>query len=210
MLAARGRDTRPPGACITRRRKRGRVHLENSNDGAPTATMRPMRRESITAPRLILDDTAPKPARRVAKRPRSGTTLLGWIGLAFVCVGAVDVAFAWVPLGFGSPEWQFGTVLASLNGLPLPALGLTLVMTAGLADGSRRTARGAAVALVALALFVLASGFLFVAAIPLALHNASGRIGTEKAVLRGVALVLLYPAAFGAIAIRGWRLADSP
>ena len=169
-----------------------------------------MRGDSVAAPRLILDDAPPpKRVRRVAGSHRSGTTLLGWIGLAFVCVGVVDVALAWIPLGFGSAEWEFGTVLATLNGLPLPALGLTLVMTAALADGSRRTARGAVIALAGLGVFVLATGFLFATAIPLALRSAIStpvRVGTEKAILKGLALVLLYPAAFGAIAVRGWRL----
>jgi hypothetical protein len=163
------------------------------------------------APRLILDGAPPKRVRRPKVSQHSGTTLLGWIGLAFVCVGVVDVGLAWVPSGFGSPEREFGTMLAMLNGLPLPALGLTLVMTAALADGYARVARAAALALVGLAALVVVGAFVFATAIPLALRNAVGtsvRVGTEKAVLKGMALALLYPTACVAIAIRGWRLAE--
>jgi hypothetical protein len=53
-----------------------------------------------------------------------GWYLLGWIGLAFALVGGFDLALIWIPLGFGNPEWEFGTVSATLDGLPVTTLGL--------------------------------------------------------------------------------------
>jgi hypothetical protein len=54
--------------------------------------------------------------------------VLGWIGLAFLVVGGSDFALVWFPLNFGNPEWEFGTVTQSFNGLPILLLGLGLLV----------------------------------------------------------------------------------
>jgi hypothetical protein len=56
--------------------------------------------------------------------------VLGWIGLVFLVVGGSDFLFTWIPLNLGVPEWEFGTVTQSFNGLPILLLGLGLLTTA--------------------------------------------------------------------------------
>src|SRR5687767_11526069 len=83
---------------------------------------------TMAAPRILVKNADLDRSLRVL---RSGDTeavwpLLGLIGLAFTVIGAVDIALAWYPSALGSAEWEFGTIGATLNGLPLPALGLFL------------------------------------------------------------------------------------
>ena len=44
--------------------------------------------------------------------------LLGWLGFALFVVGGADFLLTWFPERFGNPEWEFGTITASLNAMP--------------------------------------------------------------------------------------------
>ena len=57
--------------------------------------------------------------------------LLYWIGFAFVVMGGTDITLAWYPAPFGNPEWEFGAISATLNGLALPTLGFYLLLCSG-------------------------------------------------------------------------------
>jgi len=46
------------------------------------------------------------------------------------------LALLWYPLQFGSADWEFGTISAYLNGMPLGTLGLALLAAGAIgADG---------------------------------------------------------------------------
>jgi hypothetical protein len=62
--------------------------------------------------------------------------VLAGLGGAFAIVALFDVALTFVPLGFGSAEWEFATATAVMNNLPLAVVGIGLLAVAGL---GRRT-----------------------------------------------------------------------
>ncbi len=76
--------------------------------------------------RLVLPGSGTRPAGAV-RAPAGAWTLLAIAGWGFFLIGLMDVAFVWYPTAFGNGGWEFGSVTAALNGLPLPALGLALI-----------------------------------------------------------------------------------
>jgi hypothetical protein len=151
--------------------------------------------------------TERRPAPLVAD-PDHAWSALGWVGLAFVIVGMVDLVLAWYPHALGSPEWEFGTIGASLNGLPLPALGLCLSLAAGIARGSRWQMRATSGIAIAFALVVLVFAFIYVTVIPVALADATNavvRTGLMKSVAKAVTLLAIYPVLFLWVGYQGWK-----
>jgi hypothetical protein len=157
---------------------------------------------------MVAGLTPDRPHRIVRSTPELGWELLGWVGMAFALIGALDLALAWLPPAFGNAQWEFGTVSVSLNGLPLPALGLMLVLTAGVAQGSRWKVRLALAALLLLTVVLLASAVLYVTVVPLALQdvqNPAVRTGLMKSIVKALLLLALYPTLFVWAAVKGWR-----
>lgn len=132
---------------------------------------------------------------------------LGWAGWVFVAVGGVDSLLTWFPLALGQPEWEFGTITASLNGLPLPVLGLVLVLGANVAAGRTWMVRVVAVVMLLLALVVLAVAVLYMLNVPLALRAVTdplARQGVLKAMVKTVVQVIAYPTGLIAMAVIAW------
>jgi hypothetical protein len=134
--------------------------------------------------------------------------LLGLAGLAFVAVGFADLALTWVPLRVGSPEWEFATMTQTLNGMPVPALGVVTLMAAAAAAQLRWLVRIGAVLMVLLALLLLAGGVLYLLTVPLGLRSVTdpmALLGLKKAMAKSLVQLLVYPALFLTIAVAGWR-----
>ena len=164
----------------------------------------------MAAPRIMLSNSeVERPSKAVRRAdPETVWPLLGMIGLAFALIGSVDLVLAWFPSAFGSAEWEFGTIGASLNGLPLPALGLMLVLASGMARASRWQVRSVSIAFVALVLVLIAFGLIYVTVIPVALAevtNGAVRTGLLKSVVKALVLLALYPVLFGWAGYRGFR-----
>lgn len=140
---------------------------------------------------------------------RTGSGLLLWIGLAFVVMGGTDILLAWYPAGFGKPEWEFGAISATLNGLALPTLGLYFVLGACIAREYRTPVRVVAVAMFLLAAALIVLALLYATVVPLALgavaENAEISRGMQKAVIKASVLFVTYIALFVTGAVVGWR-----
>lgn len=139
-----------------------------------------------------------------------GWSFLGWVGLAFALVGFLDIALAFLPSAFGNAEWEFGTISVTLNGLPLPALGLAMVLAAGVVQGNRWKVNGAVVMLALLTLLLVGAAFLYITVVPVALRDVTNdavRTGLLKSIVKALTLLVLYPTLFVCIAIAGWRAA---
>lgn len=164
----------------------------------------------MAAPRILVSTDAPPRRSAHPTQPvvDGAWNILAVVGVVFAGLGLLDVALAWIPADFSSPEWEFGTITASANGLPLPALGLLLVLAAGVATGSRWKVRSASVVMLVLSVLILALALLYVTVIPVALgavDNALVRTGLVKAMIKASVLLLVFPTLFIWLAIRGWR-----
>ncbi len=137
-----------------------------------------------------------------------GWQLLRWIGAVFFVLGLVNLGIIVSPLQIGNPDWEFGTVNAFLDALPLSGLGLGLVLSSGRALGNRWLSRFAAVTFIVLALVVWGSAALYATNVPLAFKSIKDpAILTviKKAASKATVQALVYPFGFLWLAIQGWK-----
>jgi hypothetical protein len=140
--------------------------------------------------------------------PHVAWTLLGWVGLALVLVGGTDIALTWYPPNIGSPEWEFATVTASLNGLPSLTLGFALLLGNTVAHGRRWGVLVVASVFVLLALYVLFAAFLYATNVPMALSSIQDPLiltGLKKAIAKTSVQVVVYSLLFGFLSVQGFR-----
>lgn len=131
-------------------------------------------------------------------------------GVAFTVVGFVTLGTILLPLRIGSPEWEFGTVNAFLDSLPLVVIGLSVLAAAGVARGRPWLARLAGVCLILLALIVLAAALLYATVLPQALrpqNYARSEIltGVKKAATKAAVQAAVYPIGFLWVGIGAFR-----
>ena len=133
--------------------------------------------------------------------------LLGALGLALSIVGAIDVGLAWYPLAFNAPEWEFGTITATFDGLPVLTMGLCLVFAGALHGGSRRARVVLRAIFGVLGVSLIAAGLLYASVMPLALRALSDpavEVGLYRAMVKTVAQAITYPTLCLWIAFRRW------
>ena len=111
---------------------------------------------------------------------------LGWFALVLTIVGVGDWVLAWIPLRLGTPEWEFGTVVSSISGLPLVTMGFAGVMASAMARGVRWQIRTVGMLLLVWGLWVLAALIVFALDVPVALRAVDGpaRLGIMKAIAK--------------------------
>lgn len=134
--------------------------------------------------------------------------LLALAGGALAVAGFFDLTLAWFPFGFGNPEWEFGTVTATLNALPLPTVGLVLVLVSARERGQLIQSRVIGALFAALALLIILAAVLYALDVPLALRavqNPLAREGLVKAIIKAAGLVVVYTVVFSCIAVSAWR-----
>jgi hypothetical protein len=138
--------------------------------------------------------------------------LVRWTGLALLVLGATDVALTWLPTGFGSREWEFATVTASFNGMPVILLGLVLVVATAGWEERRWWSLGAGLVAAAFVLFALGAIALWAGSVPLALGSVEGLalVGLKKAIFKTTLQGVVLPVIFGAIAYQGLKGSRSP
>jgi len=135
-------------------------------------------------------------------------TVLAGCGLAIAVVGWFDLALLWYPLRFGDAEWEFGTISAHLNGLPLGTLGLALVAAAALAGGKRRTARALAVLCLLIVVSLLAAGLIYLLDVPVVWRAANSpaiQHVVKKAMLKAGIFAATYFVFYAWLALILWR-----
>jgi hypothetical protein len=153
-------------------------------------------------------------ADKAESRRESVWPVLDWVGLAFLLMGLVDLALAWFPLGFGNPEWEFGTISATLNGLPLLTIGLVSLVVSGAMLGRRWQVRTVASTMLVLAVLLAASAVLYTTVLPIALRQGGAGnplvlAGLQKAGVKAGALFVIYIALFVRIGIMGFRFSSA-
>ena len=144
--------------------------------------------------RIVLPSSGNRPAE-AERAPAGAWTLLGIAGWGFVLIGLMDVGFVWYPTAFGNGGWELGSVTAALNGLPLPALGLALILAGAVARGAGTTARIVQVLSACLVIVVVVMGVVYARRVPEALaatSDALGSAGLRKAIVRSVAQIAIY------------------
>ena len=148
-----------------------------------------------------------------APKPPTPDFLLGWslllvMGWIFTVIGLLNIALIWVPLQFGVPEYEFSSVAASLDSLPLPTMGLVFALAASRAQGRRKSALLATVLTCLLAALIVGAAVLYWLDVPLALKAVTDRLprlGIKKSMTKVSAQAVLYPIGLVVFAWMGSR-----
>jgi hypothetical protein len=135
--------------------------------------------------------------------------LLGWLGAFYLVMSVIDIALGWYPVRFGTPEWEFGTVSATINGLAIPTLSLFLILCSAVARERTKVVKATSIVMICLAIFLAILFILYLTAVPLALKavtsNAIIHQGMEKAIIKATILFLGYEALYILGAMNGLR-----
>ena len=165
----------------------------------------------MTEKTILASDKDAKKKGKKRVDPVLAWAVLGWIGLAFLVVGGSDFALTWYPMNFGNREWEFGTVTASFNGLPIVVLGLGLLYAASLQFGRRWWAALSSVVSAVLMLWVVGGAIIWATNVPLALQSVPAEmlVGIKKALVKTTFQSMTYPVIFGFLAWRSFSAARS-
>ena len=134
---------------------------------------------------------------------------LGWLSLTLALAGIGDWILAWLPMHFGSAEWEFGTVVSTFAGLPLITVGLAGMLGSAAARGVRWQVIATGIALLFFALWILAASVIFLLDVPVALRAVQGaaRLGIMKAIAKTGMMGGLFFLAYTVIGIAALRFA---
>jgi len=125
-----------------------------------------------------------------------------------VVVGLVDLVLAWTPPRFGNADWEFGTVTAMFNNLPVPAMGLGLAFASAATRSAMGVTRAVGVVAAVLAIWCLVGAVLYGLTLPLALGTIT-EPGPRQALVtssvKTVVQILLYSGFFLWLARLSWK-----
>ncbi len=146
-----------------------------------------------------------EPRERGRSTRPTAVLLLAVFGVAFAVVGLVDLVLLWIPTRLDSVAWEFATVGRTLEGLPMPLLGLAL-LAYGLVrhpKSSLSKVRAMGIAFAVLAVPVAALGALLLTSAPAVLSQtppgAAG--GVRRAVILHAVQAVVYLLALAAVAL---------
>ena len=148
-----------------------------------------------------------KPKREAKPGPAVGRLALV-AGIFIIIVGWVDILVGWFPLGFGSPEWEFGVVSATVDGLLLSTLGLVMTLLGASASGSRWGLRVASVWAAWVLVVLLVAGVFYALTVPVALGElgpAGLRAPLGRAVIKTSTLLAVYMCFYGWMELQAFR-----
>jgi hypothetical protein len=125
--------------------------------------------------------------------------------------GWLDIALLWYPPRLGEADWEFGIIAQSLDAMPLPTMGLTLLAVAGLLHQGRGP-RWLLVGIFALVTLWLAGcAVLFALDVPQALRaiERDARLGPgiKRVLLKTTVYFASYVAGHVAATVWLWRRA---
>lgn len=153
--------------------------------------------------------TIARPVSATATAYLDSWKILGWLGLAFFIMSIIDLALGWYPLGFGTAEWEFGTISATASGLAIPTLSLYLMLGAAIARERTDIAKGVAIVMIVLAVALVILALLYLTSVPLALKavtsNPSLHLGMKKSVFKSLMLITGYVIMYALGAIKGLK-----
>ncbi|MGQ0641205.1 MAG: hypothetical protein ACT4P6_10615 [Gemmatimonadaceae bacterium] len=125
---------------------------------------------------------------------------LGSVGVVFIVIGLTDLVLAWVPPRFGNPDWEFATVTAMFNNLPVPSMGIGLALAGAIAVESPGAKRLVAVMAGLLAAWSLVAAVFFGLTLPLAwsaMSEPAARQTLITSIVKTVVQFVVYTLFFG-------------
>ena len=161
---------------------------------------------SLSTPRFAVSE--PEASGRTGD-PTRAWKWLGWFSLVLALAGLGDWLLAWFPMRFGSPEWEFGTVVSTFSGLPLITMGFAGLLASAGARGIRWQVIALSVTALVFVAWLIAAFTIFLMDVPIALRAVQGvaRIGIIKAIAKTGMLAVLFSAVYVVAAVSALRYA---
>ena len=110
--------------------------------------------------------------------------------------GGADILLAWYPTAFGTVEWEFGAISATLNGLALPTLGAFMALCAAFAGNRRLAVRIIGAAMLVMAFLLVVAAVIYATDVPVALRavdrNPALVAGVAKSIIKASLLLVVY------------------
>lgn len=129
--------------------------------------------------------------------------------MVYLIMSLIDLALGWYPVSFGSSEWEFGTISATMAGLAIPTLALYLILGSALARDRTNMARITGFVMILFAVASAALCAIYLTSVPIALKaveaNPLVHLGLEKSVIKSLMLFTGYEILFILGAVRALR-----
>ena len=156
---------------------------------------------------VLKDDSSTRWGKPLPGGPSRSYKAMGWVGFGFLIVGLLDFGLVWVPPRPGDLEWRFSSAAQGFGALPIPTLGMVLLLVAGFQARRRWWALLSGAAALALILAILASVALWVPSAPLALETVPEELemGLYRTLAQMMMQSLAYPVMFAYLAWMGLR-----
>jgi len=163
----------------------------------------------VSDPKIVASAKNQRHPGSVPRDTSRSWLVLGWIGLVFLVVGGADFLLVWIPPNFGSPEWEFGTVTQSFNGLPILLLGLGLLTVASEQAVRRWWGALGVVGSVVLLVWVLVGAVLWALNVSLALETVPAELALDiqRAVVKTLVQAIAYTLGLSYLVWRAWATA---
>lgn len=154
---------------------------------------------------VLKDDSSARWGKPLPGGPSRSYKAMGWVGFGLLIVGLLDFGLAWVPPRFSDSAWRLTSAAQGLDALPIPTLGMVLLLVAGFHARRRWWALASGAAGLTLIFAILVSVGLWAPSVPLALETAPAELEGELfgMVLEMAIQSLVYPAVFAYLARMG-------
>ena len=142
--------------------------------------------------------------------PGTAWRLMRWVGFGLGVVAFVDLGLNLIPLGFGNPQWEFGTFSRVFDSMPLATMATLLFFAGSVALGSKWALRAVATWSALIGLLLVVALVLFALNIPLAVRVVTEPVaaaGLKKAIIKALIQGVVYPTLFFSMGVFGWRTA---
>ena len=157
---------------------------------------------------VLIGEQADKQGRApITSEPALLWVVIAWTGLALAVVGWTDMALLWYPLLFGTPEWEFATISACYDAMPVGTVGLILMVAGAIGRGWRGVTRTLAVVSFCIALGLVAVSVVYLLDVPLALKGIAPPVKyvLKKAMLKAGVSAAAYTVLYAWLAWFLWR-----
>ncbi len=159
------------------------------------------------ARKQILQPVSQDRAAPFVAEPSTLWLILAVLGVTIAVIGWTDLALLWYPLNFGNPEWEFGTISAHYDGLPLGTIGLATSAVAVMGLGWRLATRVLSGLFALITLGLVGIFVIYLLDVPVALGGVAPAIVPiiKKAIAKAVVFATVYMAFYGWLSVYLWR-----
>ena len=143
-------------------------------------------------------------SRVAAPDSDSAWVMMMWLGMAAAVIGYTDVIMNWIPAQWANLDWEFSTIGATLDGMPLGTMGLGAATIAAAAMGWGRPRQILGVLELVVAVIIVILTVILLLEVPVLLRSVEpqARGLLSRALLKTFLEAVVLIAAYSVIGLR--------